>query len=68
MFSFNDLELALALNPNNYNAMFGVAVMKQEFGNLDRFWDCQDGQWPFAYGDRVYDRDAGVYVARTGSW
>lgn len=31
-----DLERALALNPNNYNAIFGLGVMLQEFGDLER--------------------------------
>ena len=30
------LERALALNPNHYNAIFGLGVMFQEFGDLDR--------------------------------
>ena len=29
-----DLEKALALNPDNYNAMFGLGVMFQEFGGM----------------------------------
>ncbi len=32
--AMDDLERALALNPDNYNAIFGFAVMVQEFGNL----------------------------------
>ena len=31
-----DLEKALALNPDNYNAMFGLGVMFQEFGDYAR--------------------------------
>lgn len=34
--ALDDLERALALNPNNYNAIFGLGVMLQEFGDLDR--------------------------------
>ena len=34
--ALDDLETALALNPLNYNAMFGVAVMMQEFGDNRR--------------------------------
>ncbi|WVX49365.1 hypothetical protein ROLI_024580 [Roseobacter fucihabitans] len=34
-----DLERALALNPNNYNAIFGLGVMLQEFGDLERAGD-----------------------------
>ncbi len=34
--ALDDLETALALNPLNYNAIFGVAVMMQEFDQLDR--------------------------------
>ncbi len=30
------LERALALNPNNFNAIFGLGVMFQEFGDLER--------------------------------
>ena len=32
--ALDDLEVALSLNPLNYNAIFGLAVMHQEFGNL----------------------------------
>ncbi|MEM1352185.1 MAG: tetratricopeptide repeat protein, partial [Pseudomonadota bacterium] len=32
--ALDDLERALALNPNNYNAIFGLGVMLHEFGNL----------------------------------
>ncbi len=31
-----DLEATLALNPDNYNAIFGFATMMQEFGDLAR--------------------------------
>jgi tetratricopeptide (TPR) repeat protein len=34
--ALDDLERALALNPNNYNAIFGLGIMLQEFGDLDR--------------------------------
>lgn len=34
--ALDDLERALTLNPNNYNAIFGLGVMLQEFGDLDR--------------------------------
>ncbi len=34
--ALDDLERALALNPNNYNAIFGLGVMLQEFGDHDR--------------------------------
>lgn len=34
--ALDDLERALALNPQNYNAIFGLGVMLQEFGDLDR--------------------------------
>lgn len=33
--ALDDLERALALNPNNYNAIFGLGVMMQEFGRYD---------------------------------
>lgn len=33
--ALDDLERALALNPNNYDAIFGLGVMMQEFGNSD---------------------------------
>lgn len=32
--ALDDLERALALNPNNYNAIFGLGVMLREFGDL----------------------------------
>ena len=32
--ALDDLEMALSLNPDNFNAIFGLAVMQQEFGNL----------------------------------
>lgn len=31
--ALSDLEKALALNPNNYNAIFGLGIMFQEFGD-----------------------------------
>lgn len=34
--ALDDLQRALALNPNNYNAIFGLGVMLQEFGDLER--------------------------------
>lgn len=34
--ALDDLQRALALNPNNYNAIFGLGVMFQEFGDLER--------------------------------
>lgn len=34
--ALDDLESALALNPQNFNAIFGLAVMYQEFGNLGK--------------------------------
>ena len=40
--AFDDLERALVLNPNNFNAIFGLAVMLQEFGNLQRAADAYD--------------------------
>lgn len=40
--AFDDLERALALNPNNFNAIFGLAVMLQEFGNLQRAAEAYD--------------------------
>ena len=32
--ALDDLERTLALNPDHYNAIFGFAVLTQEFGNL----------------------------------
>ena len=40
--AFDDLERALALNPNNFNAILGLAVMLQEFGNLQRAAEAYD--------------------------
>lgn len=40
--AFDDLERALSLNPNNFNAIFGLAVMLQEFGNLQRASEAYD--------------------------
>lgn len=37
--ALDDLERALSLNPNNYNAIFGLGVMLQEFGDLERAGD-----------------------------
>lgn len=34
-----DLETALRLNPNNYNAIFGLAVLLEEFGDTQRAYD-----------------------------
>ncbi len=34
--AIDDLETTLALNPDNFNAIFGFAVMVHEFGNLSR--------------------------------
>ncbi len=34
--ALDDLQRALALNPNNFNAIFGLAVMMQEIGDLQR--------------------------------
>lgn len=34
--ALDDLERALALNPNNYNAIFGLGIMLQEFGDMER--------------------------------
>ena len=34
--ALNDLQKALTLNPQNYNAMFGLGVMLQEFGDYVR--------------------------------
>ena len=34
--ALDDLERTLALNPDNYNAIFGLAVMMQEFGEQGR--------------------------------
>lgn len=36
------LERALALNPNNFNAIFGLGVMFQEFGDLQRAANAYD--------------------------
>lgn len=37
--ALDDLERALSLNPNNYNAIFGLGIMLQEFGDLERAAD-----------------------------
>ncbi|MEM9575946.1 MAG: tetratricopeptide repeat protein [Pseudomonadota bacterium] len=34
--ALDDLQRALILNPNNYNALFGLGVMFQEFGDTAR--------------------------------
>ncbi|WP_223423728.1 tetratricopeptide repeat protein [Tateyamaria pelophila] len=34
--ALDDLQKALILNPENYNAIFGLGVMLQEFGELSR--------------------------------
>ena len=34
--ALNDLQRALILNPENYNAIFGLGIMLQEFGDLYR--------------------------------
>ncbi|WP_299967058.1 tetratricopeptide repeat protein [uncultured Roseobacter sp.] len=34
--ALDDLQRALALNPQNYNAIFGLGVMLREFGDLPR--------------------------------
>ncbi|MEO0744718.1 MAG: tetratricopeptide repeat protein, partial [Pseudomonadota bacterium] len=34
--ALDDLQKALTLNPQNYNAMFGLGVMLQEFGDYVR--------------------------------
>jgi tetratricopeptide (TPR) repeat protein len=40
--ALDDLQRALALNPNNYNALFGLGVMFQEFGDLPRAAEAYD--------------------------
>ena len=37
--ALDDPETTLALNPDNYNAIFGFAIMVQEFGDLRRAAD-----------------------------
>lgn len=34
--ALSDLQQALTLNPSNYNAMFGLGIMLQEFGDYVR--------------------------------
>lgn len=34
--ALDDLQRALTLNPNNFNAIFGLGIMFQEFGDLAR--------------------------------
>ena len=34
--ALDDLQRALILNPNNFNALFGLGVMFQEFGDMPR--------------------------------
>jgi len=33
--ALDDLQRALTLNPNNYNAIFGLGIMLREFGDLE---------------------------------
>lgn len=40
--ALDDLQRALTLNPNNYNALYGLGVMFQEFGDLQRAADAFD--------------------------
>jgi len=40
--ALDDLERALTLNPNNFNAIFGLGVMMQELGDLQRAADAYD--------------------------
>ena len=37
--ALDDLETTLSLNPDNYNAIFGFAILVQEFGDLRRAAD-----------------------------
>lgn len=37
--ALDDLERALALNPNNYDAIYGLGVMMQELGNTERAYE-----------------------------
>ena len=34
--ALDDLQRALTLNPNNYNAIFGLGILFQEFGDIER--------------------------------
>ncbi|MEM1074574.1 MAG: tetratricopeptide repeat protein [Pseudomonadota bacterium] len=40
--ALDDLQRSLALNPNNYNAIFGLGVMLREFGDNQRAADAFD--------------------------
>ncbi|MEP1200819.1 tetratricopeptide repeat protein [Tateyamaria sp.] len=40
--ALDDLQRALILNPDNYNAIFGLGVMLQEFGDYERARDAFD--------------------------
>ena len=40
--ALDDLQHALRLNPNNFNAIFGLGVMMQELGDLQRAADAYD--------------------------
>ena len=40
--ALDDLQHALTLNPNNFNAIFGLGVMMQELGDLQRAADAYD--------------------------
>ncbi|MEO0765448.1 MAG: tetratricopeptide repeat protein [Pseudomonadota bacterium] len=40
--ALDDLQRALILNPDNYNAIFGLGIMLQEFGDYDRARDAFD--------------------------
>ncbi|MEO0378960.1 MAG: tetratricopeptide repeat protein [Pseudomonadota bacterium] len=40
--ALDDLQRALILNPDNYNALFGLGVMLQEFGDYGRAQDAFD--------------------------
>jgi tetratricopeptide (TPR) repeat protein len=52
--AMDDLERTLALNPDNYNAIFGFAVMAQEFGNL-------------TLAGQLYRRVLAIYPAHEGA-
>ena len=40
--ALDDLQRALILNPENYNAIFGLGIMLQEFGDYERARDAFD--------------------------
>lgn len=40
--ALDDLQHALVLNPNNYNALYGLGVMFQEFGDVARAAEAYD--------------------------